>query len=137
MTQPNGSQEIDKSAPTSLADSLTFDQLREMNWRRANEFFGDVDEWSLLERAGEMTGEAGEAANFAKKLKRGWKIENGERIPFTPEERHELIMEFAKELADVIITTDLCAAPEGINLGEAVREKFNEKSEKWGCSLRL
>lgn len=116
---------------------LDLDRLREVNWRRANEFFGDVDQWSILERCGEMTGEAGEAANVAKKIKRGWKMKDGKKIPLTTEDRDKLIKDLAKELADVIITADLVAGQEGINLGEAVIEKFNEKSIKWGCEHRL
>ena len=117
--------------------ALDFDRLREVNWTRANEFFGDVDQWTLLERCGEMTGEAGEAANVAKKLKRGWKMENGKRVPFTQKDISVLMDDLADELADVIITADLVAGQADIDLGERVRKKFNEKSLKWNAPHRL
>lgn len=117
--------------------SLDFDRLREANWTRANEFFGDVDQWSLLERCGEMTGEAGEAANVAKKLKRGWKMKNGERTPFSQSDIDSMMEDLADELADVIITADLVAGQAGIDLGARVVKKFNEKSDKWNAPHRL
>lgn len=116
---------------------LDFDKLREVNWKRAREFFNDTDQWSILERCGEMTGEAGEAANVAKKIKRGWKMKDGVKSPYTQEDINELFEDLADELADVIITADLCAAQNNIDLGARVIKKFNEKSEKWGCEHRL
>lgn len=116
---------------------LDFDRLREINWRRAQEFFGDTDDWSILERCGEMTGEAGEAANVAKKIKRGWKMKNGIKTPYDQADLDALFDDLADELADVIITADLAAAQNNIDLGARVVKKFNEKSEKWGCEHRL
>ena len=116
---------------------LDFDILRKINQKRAQEFFGDAEPWSTLERCGEMTGEAGEAANVAKKMKRGWKMENGIKVPHSEKDRQKFLRDLADELADVIITADLTAAQEGIDLGAAVIRKFNEKSENWGCEQKL
>lgn len=44
---------------------------------------------------------------------------------------------FADELADVIIYADLIAARLGIDLGDAVRRKFNEVSELREAEERL
>lgn len=116
---------------------MNLDEFQKINWRRAVEFFDDVDQWSALERAGEMVGEAGEAANVAKKMKRGWKGKGGERIPYNDADRDRLRDDYADELADTIITCCLAASSEGIDLSERVRKKFNEKSEQWGCDIRI
>lgn len=114
-----------------------FNRFREVNWRRANDVFGDREPWSLLERCGEMAGEAGEAANIAKKIKRGCKMVDGQVVPYSKEDLEELYRKLADELADVIVTVDLVASEAGIDLGAAVVKKFNEKSEEWGCDHKL
>ena len=49
----------------------------------------------------------------------------------------DTVEHLAQELADVLITTDLIAAEYGIDLDQAVRDKFNADSEKMGLSTRL
>lgn len=72
-----------------------------------------------------MTGEQGELANLLKKIRRG---------DFTLDEKRD---EVAKEIADVAIYLDLLAAKLGIDLGKAVREKFNEVSDRRKCPIKL
>ena len=72
-------------------------------------------------------GELGEAANVAKKLNR---VRDG--IPGNSESPDELQAKLAEELADTFIYLDLIAQSQGINLEEAVIEKFNKTSEKIG-----
>jgi hypothetical protein len=38
----------------------------------------------------------------------------------------------ANEMGDVLVALDLLAREMGINLGDAVRDKFNATSEKYG-----
>jgi len=109
---------------------LSFDELREVNAARCEECYHGINDWNLLEWSGAMAGEAGEAANVAKKIKR----EGGGDDDVWTQARIEA---FAEELADTVIYADLAAARAGIDLGEAIRKKFNEKSQKRGSKFRL
>lgn len=104
-----------------MSDSLKFNELREVNLSRCEAAFHPLDAWSYQDWVLAMIGEAGEACNAVKKIKRGDGTE----------------AELAKELADVVIYADLLAARAGIDLGKAVREKFNEVSERRGVPHRL
>jgi len=101
---------------------LTFSELREVNLARCNENFRPIDDWTPLEWGGALAGESGELCNFLKKLRRGEHIKK----------KH-----IAHELADVVTYADLTAARLGIDLGEAVREKFNIVSKKKKSKYRL
>jgi NTP pyrophosphatase (non-canonical NTP hydrolase) len=79
-------------------------------------------------RAMELGGEVGEALNVVKKLERERLGIRGSRA--TKEQ-------LAEELADVVICVDLIAMQYGIDLGDAVREKFNATSRKVGLSTLL
>lgn len=101
---------------------LTFEQLRKINYARCNNDIRPIDEWSPLEWGGALAGETGELCNFLKKMRRGSKIKK---------------KDLAHELADIITYADLVAARLDIDLGEAVREKFNLVSKRWGSKYRL
>lgn len=115
--------------------SLNFDHLRNRNKERSEKYFPDAQKWTLLEKAGEMAGEAGEAVNIAKKLRRGMKSTKHGLRPYNQKEIDKLVDEFADELADVIITCDLCAQKLDIDLGKRVIKKFNEKSKQWRSDI--
>jgi NTP pyrophosphatase (non-canonical NTP hydrolase) len=78
-----------------------------------------------------MCGEAGEAANVVKKIRRH---ETGmpDRIPLP-----QLLPMLADELGDVVAYADLTARYYGIDLGNAVARKFNKISEREGFPERL
>jgi NTP pyrophosphatase (non-canonical NTP hydrolase) len=82
-----------------------------------------------------MCGEAGEAANIAKKMirHRGNVAGNKGEDRNLPALREKL----GRELADVVIYADLTAASQGIELAAAVRVTFDAKSEEIGSSIRL
>ncbi len=101
---------------------LTFDQLRLANESRCGQVFHPLYDWSPTDWGCAMAGEAGEACNKVKKLRRG------EDVP---------LKDIADELADTVIYADLLAARLGINLGQAIREKFNEVSEQRGSDILL
>jgi NTP pyrophosphatase (non-canonical NTP hydrolase) len=106
-------------------DGLTFNELREANVGRTNSdaYPGfTLDAWSPTDWACAVAGEVGEACNLIKKLRRG-EIVSLEDIGF--------------ELADAVISIDLLAARLDIDLGEAIREKFNIVSERRGSNARL
>jgi len=116
-----------------MTNGLTFNTLRGGNVARLPEFKNkhgkpahtekDGSDWSDAQWLQAVVGELGEYANFRKKLDRG---------DITPEEAK---IHFAKELADTVTYIDLLAFRLGIDLGQAIIDKFNEVSERVGCSI--
>lgn len=98
---------------------LTFATLRERNVKRCLEFYPMCYSWSAADWATALTGEWGEACNIMKKMKRA--MDDADLIP---------LKKLADEFADVAIYLDLLAFHFGIDLEQAVREKFNETSRK-------
>lgn len=131
-------------------DGLTFNALRRANMARLPLFKNkhgepahskpDGSDWNPAQWLQATVGELGELANVRKKYERG-------DLTHT-----EFVEQAAKELADVQTYLDILAArildvvhegrvitahPHGVNLGWATRQKWNEVSERVGCSLRL
>lgn len=115
-------------------NKLSFKNLREKNIKRCEDVFHPVDSWSPTDWATAMAGECGEACNEIKKLRR---LDGADKSIDTPFNRQELKRKTANELADLIIYADLLAARLGIDLGQAVVDKFNEVSEKRGSLFTL
>jgi NTP pyrophosphatase (non-canonical NTP hydrolase) len=115
---------------------LNFRDLRNANVSRSNKWHNGT-EWSALEWAGALCGEAGEAANLCKKLRR---IEHGisqaKRADDALDEAR-LRAAIAEELADVVLYADLLAERVGADLADAIRAKFNRTSETNGFTERL
>jgi NTP pyrophosphatase (non-canonical NTP hydrolase) len=116
--------------------TLSFKDLREANLVRCKESFHySPDEWSPERWMLAMGGELGEtleavlkmvmsgtvAMNSLKKVIRG----DGD------------MAQVRKEVADVIIYGDFVLLSIGAEMGDAVREKFNETSEKVGSEVFL
>lgn len=109
-----------------------------VNQQRANRWHGgDMNNWSGLEWAGAMCGEAGEAANVAKKMRRVELALHGNAKSDHPLKYDDLTRELAGECADVFLYLCLLASRYGIDLERAVIEKFNKKSEQMGFPERL
>jgi NTP pyrophosphatase (non-canonical NTP hydrolase) len=95
-----------------------------------------LDAWSVLEWAGAAAGEAGEAANVAKKMSRfdyGFSVAKA-RAGMT---RDELKKKLAQEMADTFHYHLLLAASEGIDFEQAIRDTFNNKSVETGWPGRI
>ena len=119
---------------------LTFEEFRRANVQRCVESFHDVKDWDAADWLGAITGELGEVASVLKERRRRRRryqatvgpgtgmrpVETGPTPPLTDDERQRL----AHELADVVTYADLLAEWAGIDLGEAVREKFNIVSDR-------
>lgn len=106
---------------------MNLSTLRAANIKRAAEWNGGA-KIDLAFRGNELAGETGEACNVIKKLERArLGIRGG----------NETLEHLAEELADVVICVDLVAMQTGIDLGEAVRRKFNATSEKVGLHTRI
>lgn len=107
---------------------LKFDDLRDANLRRLPAFNKKLEDWGGPQWGNALAGEVGEACNVVKKMDR--------QLPTDPG-HEESIANLALELADVICYADLLAARFGIDLGEAVRRKFNIVSDRRGSDVRL
>jgi NTP pyrophosphatase (non-canonical NTP hydrolase) len=127
-----------KEALDALSDAkhgLTFDELREANSIRLPQFknshgeaahsMPDGSDWTRSDWLEAALGELGEYANFSKKFRRGDIAEA------------EFMKHATKELADTVTYVDLLAKRLGIDLGEAVRNKFNEISLRVGASVYI
>lgn len=117
-----------------MAD-LTFRELRKANISRNDKWHPlGVMGWTLSEWALAVTGELGEACNKLKKLNRARDGIVGNSKTETPEQLRE---DLGKEIADVAIYLDLFATACGFKLGDLIKDKFNETSEKNGFEERL
>lgn len=110
---------------------MTFDELRIANQSRQVLWPGS-DRIDLAFRGLELVGEVGELANKLKKLMR---LRLG--ILGTLESEADLIEEIEAEIGDVAICLDLLCSQLGINLSDAIREKFNRTSFKHGFPTRI
>lgn len=122
-----------------LADRSTTDTLSELralgNSRRERWHTPDTEPWTGADWSNAMCGEAGEAANVVKKIRR---IETGtgKHLPGT-REHAQLVVDLAHELADTIAYADILAQHYGIDLRTAIAEKFNIVSEREGFPERM
>lgn len=136
---------------------LSFSALRVVNVTRCEKWHGPgSDPWTCADWSNAMCGESGEldevalaligarlalfvsastgkCANSVKKIRRQ---ETGAVNAGDPTV-DKLKGDAGMELADVVIYADLLARHLGIDLGEAVRTKFNKVSEKHGFPERL
>lgn len=81
-------------------------------------------DWTLADWSNAMCGEAGEAANIVKKIRRG---------DIDP----ELIRKLGDELADLSAYIDLLAFHADIDLDAAIERKYNQLSEELGSETRI
>lgn len=103
-------------------DGVTFSTLRDANRNRQKEWPGN-EQADTAFRAIEVAGEAGEVAEAIKKFLRA---ERGIKGSTATKD------DVAAEMGDLLVSLDLLADSLGIDLGEAVRAKFNATSEKYG-----
>ena len=112
--------------------SLTFREFAEANRQRAPVIQKGV-QWDAMDWAGCMAGEAGEAVNWAAKLRR---MEE-DIDPNDPSRAIQIVDEFAKELADTVTYAFLAAESLGIDLETICIYKFNEVSMRRGLPHRM
>jgi NTP pyrophosphatase (non-canonical NTP hydrolase) len=117
----------------SMSD-LKFKTLRAVNVTRCRRWHPpESTPWTCADWSNALCGEAGESANVVKKIRRQQTGARNESDPIM----EQLIKMEADELADVVIYADLLAHHFGIDLGAAVKAKFNKVSEKYGFPERL
>ena len=114
---------------------LDFETLCRENTARCNESFHSLFSWSPMDWAAAMAGEAGEACNLIKKMRRLVLIDSdwGSRAL----KDRKKVREVVDELADVVIYADLLASRIGERLDRAIQRKFNEVSKRIGSPRRL
>lgn len=100
-------------------------QLSDKNRTRCDRWHTGAQIWTGADWSNAMCGEAGEAANVVKKLRRH---EAGIKFTYNTPSRMELHHMLAGEIADVIVYADLLALYYGIVTADAVKEKFNTVS---------
>jgi len=115
--------------------SLSFAVLRAANLQRLPLFKNakgerahaseDGSDWTRSDWLEATLGELGEYANDSKKFRRG----DINEVEFKERAR--------KELADVVVYLDILAYRLGIQLGDAVREKFNAVSNRVGVAIYI
>jgi NTP pyrophosphatase (non-canonical NTP hydrolase) len=114
---------------------LTFERVAEACASRSLKWHDTPEkQWSALELAGAMCGEAGEAANVAKKLKR---LDVGMTQNRTKKSREGLVYGLGKEIADTFIYGFSLARKENIDVAACIVRVFNEVSEAEGFPERL
>lgn len=118
---------------------LNFQEFQNTNAERMKRWHKDGDrEWSGLEWAGAMCGEAGECANVAKKILRvelnlaGNAFSEHKMIDVA-----DMIEKLGCEIGDVIIYASLLASKYNLSLEECVRMSFNNKSIEAGFPERI
>ena len=113
---------------------LNFREVSKTNLERCKIWHpSGTDDWSPLEWAGAMCGEAGEAANVAKKLKR---MMTGLRQSRNPDGR-ALVNQLRKEIGDTYLYLDLLAQSMNLDMQDCVTHAFNQVSEREGFPQRL
>ena len=106
--------------------SETLKRLREANHERANEAFFPVTTWSPMQWGCAVAGEAGELCNLLKKYERN-------RVPGDSQN----VGPIAEEVADVVIYLDLLCQLLGIDMEQAIADKFDKTSAKIGSSVKF
>lgn len=118
---------------------LTFERVQALNEQRCEQWHQNAKrEWSLLEWCGAMCGEAGEAANVAKKMLRAELNMPGNAASDTVYHLETDAQDaLGKELAGTVLYAFLAASHAGIDMAAALRKTFNDKSEALGFTERL
>lgn len=114
---------------------LSFKKLRKLNIKRCKAHFHPVNDWSETDYGCALAGEVGELCNFLKKrLRVTYSSKNTIKYKKVNLPHRK---DCEKEIGDIITYTDLLAARMGIDLGEAVRKKFNEVSDRVNSKIKL
>lgn len=120
----------DSKIRANIYDQLGFDQLRVANEKREVEWTVNCTETpGVAFAAMELAGEVGELCNELKKVERKrLGLVGGKEIDYDA---------IADELGDVVVCVDLLAHTLGVDLGAAVRRKFNKTSTKHNFETKI
>jgi NTP pyrophosphatase (non-canonical NTP hydrolase) len=108
---------------------LDLQKFREVNIKRATEGFKTYDNVPLLFFTTALAGEVGELCNMIKKIERA---KYGGLDAGTNHKAADITTDVLKEeIGGIFIYLDLLSSLVGVDLGEAILETFNSKSEKY------
>lgn len=129
-------------AAIAACSVLNFGQLAAVNATRALRWHrpenGGIREWNIAEWTNAMAGEAGEACNAAKKMRRiecGMQQHGGDSG--VPAGINDAKVKILKEVGDTVIYADLVCQRIDMTMEEAVRYAFNQVSVREGFPERL
>ena len=115
-------------------DLRQFQQINSDRGKRWHQ--GNLLQWTLLEWCGAMCGEAGEAANYAKKIRRlDLQLPNKE-AGLNKSNYDELRIKLGNEIADTIIYGLLTLSALDLDAEQMIRNVFDKKSEEYGFPER-
>jgi hypothetical protein len=116
---------------------LDISKFQQINAIRAKRWHNDgKTKWSLLEWAGAMCGESGEAANLAKKMRRlDMELPNKE-AGISKDNYDELRRQLAKEVTDSIIYGLIILSEIEYDASQMLAEVFDRKSFEYGFPER-
>lgn len=121
----------------AFAEVARINAVRADRWHRG--FPNHTDGWTGADWSNAMQGEAGEAGNVVKKLRRiDTGIAQAEYKGQTVEDaRNALREKLATEIGDTYLYLDLLAQFYGLDVATCVRETFNRVSEREGFPERI
>jgi NTP pyrophosphatase (non-canonical NTP hydrolase) len=125
----------DEAVSAERCLDLSFASLSQINRQRCQRWHPGFpeDSWTGADWSNAMQGEAGEAGNVVKKLRRAELGTQGALDPPALALRAQL----GDEIADTVIYADLLAQFYGLDLALCVARKFNAVSEREGFPERL
>ena len=110
--------------------NIDLDDFRALNMDRARNGFRCYDNQPLTYWTTALAGEVGELCNMVKKMQR---VERGGVDGGSSYTAKDITKDMLKEeIGGIAIYLDLMASLLDIDLGEAIRDTFNEKSRKMG-----
>lgn len=122
---------------------LTFQEVSDINAKRADRwhhgFPNHTDGWTGADWSNAMQGEAGEAGNVVKKLRRiDTRIQQAEQGA-TRDEAYVAMLKrkLATEVGDTLLYLDLLAQFYGLDLATCVVETFNRVSDREGFPEKI
>ena len=130
--KPGAQLAVLESIEKAAATPLTIAHFQRVNVQRCTEAMKhSLDDWSLLEWAGALAGEVGEAANLCKKIRRRQGGHGGEWAARDPD-IETMRRELAGEIGDCFAYLVLLAAAAGLDAATCAAEKFDAISGRVG-----
>lgn len=119
---------------------LNFRELALINLQRAQRWHkrGGIAEWNAAEWSNAMAGEAGEACNATKKLRRiECAMQQADGDTPAPKTIDQAVQKILKEVGDTVIYADLLCQRVGGTMEDAVRLAFNSVSDREGFPEKI
>lgn len=107
---------------------LDIEYFTELNNERCEESFFPVDSWSITDWGCALAGEVGELCNYLKKIRRN--ESTGITWSDIPEDAVK------KEIGDIFAYLNLICIKLGINMEDAIIDKFNEVSDRVNSDIK-